>query len=275
MTTASAVGAMPKARLTAVLQIAGWIGLGLIAVAVSLSDFIAAAPANASAIGPLLSPPSSQFHFGTDVLGRDVLSETLHGLSTTMRAALPATLVTLFAGSLFGFVGARLPRAAALGLRGLFGILAALPALLLAILMIGLSTRDWLGIAAGLAATPYAFVRAFDRAKLEERAAHSEYARATGISGTTLLRRDLVYEFTDTFLSSAARALAAVTSVLSTVSFLGFGAVPPHRDLGLMIAASKTYFLHAWWTAAFPALALTVLILFARLAAGLDEGERA
>ena len=70
-------------------------------------------------------------------------------------------------------------------------------------------------------------------------------------------------------------ATAAVAIILSTVSFLGFGAEPPHRDLGLMIAASKAYFLDAWWTAAFPALALTLLILFARLAAGLDEGERA
>jgi peptide/nickel transport system permease protein len=69
--------------------------------------------------------------------------------------------------------------------------------------------------------------------------------------------------------------LAAVTIILSTVSFLGFGAIPPHRDLGLMIAAAKPYYLQAWWVAAFPALALTTLILFARLAAGLDEGERA
>jgi len=275
MSTAAAIGVVPKTRLTAVLQIAGWIGLGLIAVAVSLSDFLATAPANATGIGPLLSPPSAQFHFGTDILGRDVLSETLHGLSTTMRAALPATLVTLFAGTLSGFVAARLPRGLALGLRGLIGILASLPVLLLAILLIGSTVRDWLGIAAGLSAAPFAFVRAFDRAKIEESAPHSEYARATGISGATLLRRDLVYEFTDTFLSSAARALAAVTSVLSTVSFLGFGAVPPHRDLGLMIGVSKSYFLHAWWTAVFPALALTILILFARLAAGLEEGERA
>src|SRR5262249_11555258 len=127
----------------------------------------------------------------------------------------------------------------------------------------------------GLAAAPVAFVRAFQRAEMQERAAHSEYARAAGISAMTLLRRDLVYEFTQTILSSAARALAAVAIILSTVSFLGFGAEPPHRDVGLMIAASKGYFLDAWWTAAFPALALTLLILFARLAAGLDEGERA
>jgi len=41
-----------------------------------------------------------------------------------------------------------------------------------------------------------------------------------------------------------------------------------------MIAASRASYLTAWWTAAFPALALLLLILFARLAAGLDEGER-
>ncbi|HUO88227.1 MAG TPA: ABC transporter permease subunit [Rhizomicrobium sp.] len=261
--------------LQTVLRTAGWIGLGLIAVAVSLSDFLAAAPANAAGIGPLLAPPSETLRFGTDILGRDMLSETLHGLSATVRSALPATLVTLATGALFGFVAARLPRALALSLHGVVGILAAVPALLLAILIIGLSARGWAGVAAGLSAAPLAFVRAFERAREQERAAHSEYARATGISAATLLRRDLVYEFSDTLSSSAARALAAVAITTSTLSFLGFGAEPPHRDLGLMIAAAKPYFLHAWWTAAFPALALTVLVLCARLAAGLDEGERA
>jgi peptide/nickel transport system permease protein len=42
-----------------------------------------------------------------------------------------------------------------------------------------------------------------------------------------------------------------------------------------MIAAAEASYLGAWWTAAFPALFLIALILFARLAAGLDEGERA
>jgi len=117
-------------------------------------------------------------------------------------------------------------------------------------------------------------VRGFDHASLQTRAAHAEYARASGISPATLLRRDLVYEFSGAFSATAARALAAVVIVLSTLSFLGFGAEPPHRDLGLMIAAAKAYYIHAWWTAAFPALALLILVLFARLAAGLDEGER-
>ena len=86
-------------------------------------------------------------------------------------------------------------------------------------------------------------MRAFDRARSRNFSTHSAYARATGISASALLRRDLVYEFRDTFLSTVARALAAVAIILSTMSFLGFGAIPPHRDLGLMIAAvQRSYF---------------------------------
>lgn len=270
--------ALPSAdgaqSLRAALRLVGWIGLGLIAVAVILSDFLASASANATGIGPLLAPPSAAFDFGTDILGRDMLSETLHGLSVTVRSAMVAVLVALIFGPLFGFVSARLPAALALTLRWLLGIPAAVPALLLAIVIVGLTARGWAGVAAGMSAAPLAFVRAFDRASMQARAVHAEYARATGISAGALMRRDLIYEFSGTFFSGVARALAAVVIILSTVSFLGFGAEPPHRDLGLMIAASKTYYLHAWWIAAFPALALMVVILFARLAAGLDEGER-
>ena len=260
--------------LRGLLRTAGWIGLGLTVVAVSLSDFLATAPAGASGIGPILAPPSAAFQFGTDVLGRDMLSETVHGLSMTVRAAIPAALVALFVGALSGFSAARLAVPLALSFRWLAGILAAMPALLLAVLVIGLTARGWAALAAGVSAAPLGFVRAFDRARVQMTTAHWNYAHATGLSRSDLLRRDLVYEFRDVFAASAARALAAVTIILSTLSFLGFGAEPPRRDLGLMIAAAKAYYLHAWWTAAFPALALTILILFARLAAGLDEGER-
>ncbi len=147
--------------------------------------------------------------------------------------------------------------------------------LLLAILFIGLTDRSFAPIAAGLAAAPLGFGRAFDRANALAVSRHAEFALATGISPGALLRRDLTYEFRDTFLSIVTRALAAVTIILATVSFLGFGATPPHRDLGLMIAAAREVYFDAWWTATFPTLALAALILCARLAASLEEGERA
>jgi len=256
----------------AILRGLGWCGLGIIAVTVLLSDFIAGVPAGEADANAMLNSPSPTHPFGTDLLGRDLLSETLHGLAQTGAHALVAAFVVVGCGGLFGAVAARLPGPLARGIRGAMGVLAAVPALLLTILVIGLTARFFAPLAAGLAAAPLAFVRAFDRVDTQSR--HSEYARATGIPATTLLHRDLSYEFRAMLGPVAARALAAVTIILSTASFLGFGAEPPARDLGLMIAAAKATYLAAWWTAACPAAALVVFVLCARLAAGLGEGER-
>ena len=265
----------PTITLGGVIRAVGFIGLGAIGVTVGLSDVLARAPADAVDYGPPLMAPSVHFPLGTDVLGRDMASETLHALAVTVTNAGIAAIVVVVAGGLAGFIAARLPYRIGFLLRGIGGILGAVPALLLAILFIGLANRGLAPFAAGLAAAPLGFVRAFDRARALGQSRHAEFARATGISPGALLRRDLTYEFRDSFLSIATRALAAVTIVLSTVSFFGYGATPPHRDLGLMIAAARDVYFDAWWTAAIPAIALALFVLCARLAAGLDESERA
>lgn len=272
--TTQADTARETPALRTAIRSAGFIGLGVIGVAVGLSDVLVRAPADATNIGPPLAAPSTHFLFGTDILGRDIASETLHALAVTATAAGFGAIVTVIVGGLLGFVAARLTLGLGLGLRWLAGILSAIPALLLAILFTGLTDRSFAPLAAGLAAAPVAFSRAFDRARELSLSRHADFARSTGISANTLMRRDLAYEFRDAFLADSTRALAAVAIILSTISFLGFGAVPPHRDLGLMIAASRETYFDAWWTATFPALALALLILCARLAAALEEGER-
>lgn len=255
--------------LQSILAAIGLAGLGLMAVLAGLSNVIASAPEGAP-----LSAPSAVFPFGTDLFGRDVARETLRALAVTVDTSSLAMLVAVFAGGLAGFCAARLPFGLGWLMRGMMEVLKALPALLLAILLIGLSRRGLAPLCAGLAAAPHGFVRAFDRASSLSQAPHAVFARATGVPASSLLRRDLVYDFRANLVPLAARALAAVTIVLSTVSFFGFGSEPPVRDLGLMIAAARDTYLDAWWTAAVPAVALALLILFARLAAGLEEGER-
>ncbi len=250
----------------------GFIGLGLIGIAVGLSDVVARVPANAVEVGPPLLSPSSQFPFGTDILGRDMASETLHALAVTATTAAFGALITVVVGGLLGFVVARISWGIGLALRWLAGILGAVPVLLLGILFIGLADRNLAPLAAGLAAAPLAFARSFDRAREVNQSRHAEFARATGISGGALLRRDLVYEFRDMFFVNVTHALAVVATILATVSFLGFGAVPPHRDLGSMIGAARETYFQAWWTAAFPALALVALVLCARFVSATEEG---
>jgi ABC-type dipeptide/oligopeptide/nickel transport systems, permease components len=253
-------------RTAAILRVAGWAGLGLLLVAMFFAEFLGDGTAAA------LLPPSDSHPFGTDSNGTDVLSQTLHGLANTGRLCIFAALIAILAGGIFGAVAARLPAGLSLSLRRLFGIVSAVPALLLTILLAGLCGHGFAAIAAGLAAAPLGFVRSFDRAM--QNASFSDMARATGIPPLALLRRDLTYEFRALIADVVARALAAVAITLSTASFLGFGTAAPGRDLGAIIAAAKPGLYTAWWTAAFPALALVLFILCARLAAGLEEGER-
>jgi peptide/nickel transport system permease protein len=264
----------PTESLRATVRTIGICGLGLVAVLVGLSS-VPQRHAVGAEVGPAFSMPSALYPLGTDHLGRDMLRETLHALAVTVDTASVGMIVTILAGGLAGFVAARLPWRAGFALRGMMGVLMALPALFLALLWIEFSGKGYAPLCAGLAAAPVAFARAFDRARELGNSSHAEFARATGVLPMTLLRRDLTYEFRAGFVSVGTRAFAAVTIILSTVSFFGFGSVPPDRDLGLMISeAAHEDFITAWWTVTFPAIALALLILFARLAAGLEEGER-
>jgi peptide/nickel transport system permease protein len=256
------------------LRAIGFAGLGAMAMLVAGADVFARAPEGMAGYGPTFALPSPTYLFGTDEIGRDVFSETLHALAVTASHAVIGMIVALLLGELFGFAAARVSWGVGRVVRWIAGAMGAVPALLLALLAIALAGPDFAAVAAGLAAAPLAFARAYDRAHGADRSANDAYARATGIPPATLFRRDLTYEFRDRIFALAARAFAAVTITLSTASFFGFGAAPPSRGLGLMIAASRQYYLTAWWTALFPALALLLLILFARLAAGLEEGER-
>jgi peptide/nickel transport system permease protein len=255
-----------------VIRIIGLSGLGLMAIVVALGDVVARAPAGLGGSNRLM-PPSTLFPFGTDAVGRDIWSETFHGLGVTLTDAAPAAVIVIVVGAIAGFAAVRAPLRLGPLFRAVMGVLGAVPVLLLAVVLVGVFGQGFAIVAAGLAASPPAFIRSYDSAAHFANSRHAEFARATGIPASILLRRDLVYEIRGNFIGVAARALASVVIALSTMSFLGFGAMPPARDLGLIIASARANYLDAWWIAAFPALVLALLVLFARLAAALEEGE--
>jgi peptide/nickel transport system permease protein len=252
----------------------GLVGLAVLAFLGIASGFIAPFEPGALNAGAPLIAPSVLHYFGTDALGRDVWSETLYGLTVTMSNAGGGFIVSLAAGTILGFLTAHWLGRTGIVVRGGMEVLVAIPALLLAILFSALLGQGFAAIAAGLAAAPAAFARAYDGAQKNLAAPYVMFARETGVDEVTLFRRDLTCEVRDSLVPIAARAFAAVTITLATMSFFGFGAIAPVRDLGLMIAASQSALPNAWWTALFPVTALALLILAARLAAGLAGGER-
>ena len=243
---------------------------GLLAVLIllgALHEQVAPFAAGAAGAGQPLAPPGALRPFGTDLLGRDLWSETLHATAATLSTAAAAFGLALVFGVFAGPAAAHLAGRTGTALRAAAHVFVSIPPLLLAVLLASLIGAGNFALAAGMAAAPAAFVRGFDRASGIRAAPFAQYARAGGASGFDLLRRDLLHELRETAIGTLLRLFASIMVMVSAMSFLGFGAAPPARDLGLMIASARASLPGAWWTAAGPVLMLALIVLAARLAA--------
>jgi peptide/nickel transport system permease protein len=268
--------AAPYAPLLTWRRVVGTLGLGLLVVlvvAAILHDAVAPYSRGVASPDAAFRPPSDAHILGTDMLGRDLLSETLHALSVAMTDAGLGFAVALAFGTFAGLLAAHLLGGVGTLLRVFIGVVASVPTILLAILFAVLFGYGQAALAAGLAVAPAQFARSFDRTRALLSAPQADYARASGITSMALFRRDLNHTLFASFASLAARGFAAVMIALATMSFFGFGAAPPMRDLGLMIASARDVLDTAWWTAAAPMGALVLTVLAAHLA-GLSSDER-
>ena len=230
----------------------------------------------------ILQPPGETYWFGTDHMGRDLFSRTLMGGRQAITVTLLGTLLAMAWGGLLGmtlgFVGGRLDA----WLMRVIDALLAIPWLLFLLLVIALTGQQtWtlvltLGFFFGIAV-----VRVVRGATLEYVPRDFVLAaRTRGESRLTIVMRELLPNVLDALLVEAAMRWAWMLLAFSSLSFLGFGVVPPTPDWGLMIADSRGMISIAPWAVIFPALALSTLIISINLSAdalakaiGLDRAK--
>lgn len=230
----------------------------------------------------ILQPPSESYWFGTDHMGRDLLSRTLMGGREAITVTLLGTLLAVGWGGLvgmtLGFVGGLVDA----WLMRVIDALLAIPWLLFLLLVIALvGQQTWtlvltLGFFFGIAV-----VRVVRGATLEYVPRDFVLAaRTRGESRLTIVVRELLPNVLDALLVEAAMRWAWMLLAFSSLSFLGFGVVPPTPDWGLMIADSRGMISIAPWAVIFPALALSTLIISINLTAdalakaiGLDRAK--
>lgn len=207
-----------------------------------------------------LQAPSGAHPFGTDSAGRDVLSRVLYGARLTLGAVAAVILFATVVGVLVGTAAALaaswvdevLMRIADIGL--------SFPALILA-----------LGLAAALGASLQAavialaltwwpgYARLVRSLVLETREREFvESARCLGVSRARLVLRHILPNSLDTLFVQTTLDVAAVTLVISGLSFVGVGAQIPQAEWGAMIADGRTNLTTAWWAVLFPGLAIAV-----------------
>jgi len=262
-----------RATLRAVLaQPSGAVGLGLVVGHVALAlaaPLIVPHDPTAQDAGLILQPPSWTHPFGTDRLGRDLLSRAMLGGREAMLIATLATLAAMVWGTALGlFVALAGGRTDSHAMR-LVDALMAIPWVLMVMIFVA---------ALGVGATALIPVLAFSyglsvvyiaRAAALDFVARDfvQAAQARGERRSTILWREILPNVRDTLAVQGAMQWSWTLLGIASLSFLGLGVAPPTPDWGLMIADGRGVMQTAPWTVLWPMLLLSSLIVGVNLAA--------
>lgn len=213
-------------------------------------------------VGRRLQPPSWDHWLGTDALGRDVLSRTLHGAlhSLPLAVAVVALAVAIGAGlgALSGYVGGIFGAA----IMRLVDVTLSFPPMLLA-MAVAASLGPGLGNAAVAMVIVWwpVYARLMRAQVLEVREReHVEAAIAGGATRPRVLIRHILPLCWTPVLISATMDLGQVILLAASLSFIGLGATPPTPEWGSMISDGASQF-YSWWVALGPGLAILSIVL--------------
>ena len=244
----------PLAAVGALIALA-WILIAIFAPLV--------APANPLAQNfPAQQSPSWHHLFGTDELGRDVLSRVIYGSRITVPIALilvacAATIgsaVGAVAGYFRGFVDGTLMRST--------DLVFAFPPIILAMVVAAVLGRGLQNAALAIVVVAWPSYARVVRG-LVMSVGDSEYVQAARLLGAPARRtmvRDVLPNVAGPVLVLATLDLANAILLLSGLSFLGLGAQPPTAEWGSMVADGTNYF-QWWWIGTFPGLAIFTVVL--------------
>lgn len=230
-----------------------------------LAPWIAPYPDDAfeSHILQRLREPSAAFPFGTDSLGRDILSRVILGTRSALTVALSVVLVSMVIGIPIGLAAGWKDGWLSDVLMRLTDVFLAVPQLILA-LALGQLMKPGLGTAmVALAITYWPF---FARTVFAEtrRLRGALFVDALAGIGAHPLRILLLHVLPNAAPAILVRATIGMGFTILTAAILGFlgvGAVPPSPDWGLAVAEARQHLPEAWWFPTFPGLAILLLVL--------------
>jgi peptide/nickel transport system permease protein len=207
--------------------------------------------------------PSVAHWFGTDEIGRDVLSRVIWGTQASLLAGVVSVSISLLLGVPIGLIAGFVGGVVDGFISRVTDAFLACPFLILAIALaafLGPSLSNAM-IAIGISATPI-FVR-LTRAqvinvKVED---YVEAARALGNPPWRIALRHVLPNVTAPLIVQATLAIAAAVIAEASLSFLGLGQQPPDPSWGSMLNTAKNYVDQAPWMAVWPGLAIFALVL--------------
>jgi peptide/nickel transport system permease protein len=220
-----------------------------------------------------LNPPDQTHPFGTDLLGRDVLSRVIVGSRQSLLVGFVAialastigTILGLFSGFYEGWFDTLIQR--------LIDILLAFPGLLLALGIVSVLGPGLINamFAVGISLIP-SYARTVRGSVLSvKHNAYIEAARVVGCRDITIIRTHLLPNIFMPILVLSTVGFAWAILIGASLSFLGLGAQPPFAEWGRDLSEGRNYMSLAWWISTFPGLAIMITIVSINL---LGDGLR-
>jgi peptide/nickel transport system permease protein len=267
MTTfeATAPRRLPRLRLSALGREAG-IGLGILVVLVLvalLAPVIAPHSPESIESGRVLAGPTWAHPFGSDALGRDVLSRVLFAFRSSLSVSIGAVAVALALGIPLGTVAGYFRGWTDSLLMRPVDLLLAFPALLLALSLIAIVGPGRLVALLAIAAIYLPIIARVVRSSVLAVASepYVEGARARGASHLGVIVKHVLPNAIGPSLVQASVLCGFALQIEAALSFLGLGAQPPTPSLGLMLADGYQVLQQAPWADIYPGLAIAVAVV--------------
>lgn len=210
-----------------------------------------------------LMAPSAEHWFGTDKLGRDILSRIIVGarpaLVVPIGVVLFAVLIGAPLGALAGYKGGWLDEV----IMRITDLFLAFPSLLLAMAIASALGRGLDKAALALIVSWWPWYTRIARGVavgLRERY-FVEAAQASGVSDAVIIFRHILPNTISPILVQATVDMGTVILAMGGLAFLGLGTQPPSPDWGLMVSEGRGFILEQWWIATFPGIAIFIVVL--------------
>jgi len=208
-------------------------------------------------------PPSPEHIFGTDRLGRDMLSRVIMGTRPALIVPIGvvafAVLIGVPLGAIAGYKGGWIDET----IMRITDLFLAFPSLLLAMAIAYALGRGIQNAAIALIVSWWPWYTRLARGvtiSLRERY-FIEAAKSIGVSDSTIIIRHILPNNISPILVQATIDLGTVILAMGGLAFLGLGTQPPAADWGLMVSEGRSYILYQWWISTFPGLAIFIVVL--------------
>ena len=214
-------------------------------------------------LGNRLSAPTAAHWFGTDELGRDILSRILDGGRVTLGMVIAVVILVapigLFIGCIAGYFGGIVDTA----LMRVTDVFLAFPRLILALAFVAALKPGVESAVLAIALTawpPYARLARAETMTLRK----SDFiaaAKLTGASPFRIILRHIMPLCVPSVIVRITLDMSSIIITAASLGFLGMGAQPPSPEWGAMIATAKRFIFEQWWVATIPGIAIFLVSL--------------